>query len=390
MLMRNRNLEVQMKDSTLCVHVGSYPDLNEGGINTPVYLSSAHLFPHPSGELRYPRYSNLPTQLGPAEKIAGLEHGERCLLFSSGMAAISTVFLALLSKKEHCVVQSDIYGGTRKFLSRELVRYGIDFSLVGSNDPDAFEREIRPNTKLLYIESPSNPLLRLVDIEKIAEIAEKHHIISVIDSTFATPINQKPIDMGIDVVVHSGTKYLGGHSDIACGAVVANRSIMDRIGEAQKSIGGTLDPFSSFLLDRGLKTLPLRVARQNDNAFEIARRLEKSPKIQKVHYPGLKTHPDHDLARRQMRGYGGIVTFTMNGALETARKFTKGLSLIKGAISLGGIESIVCFPFETSHAGMRKEERERMGIQDTTLRLSVGIEDQEDLVSDLDRALSSL
>ena len=379
-----------MKDSTISVHTGSHPDLNEGGINTPIYLSSAHLFPHPSGEIRYPRFGNIPTQLGPAEKIAALERGETSLVFSSGMAAISTVFLSLLAKGDHCVAQSEIYGGSYKLLSKDLQKYGIEVSLVGSNDPDAFEREIGPKTKLLYIESPSNPLLRLVDIEKIAAIAEKHHIISVIDNTFATPINQKPIEMGIDIVVHSGTKYLGGHSDIACGAVVANRSILDSLRAAQKSLGGTLDPFSSFLLDRGLKTLPLRVARQNDNAFEIARMLEKSPKVQKVLYPGLQSHPDHDLARRQMRGYGGIVTFTMNGTLRTARKFTEGLSLIKGAISLGGTESIVCFPFETSHSRIEKEVRERIGILDTTLRLSVGIEDPDDLVSDLERALLSL
>jgi cystathionine beta-lyase/cystathionine gamma-synthase len=379
-----------MKESTVAVHSGSYPDLNEGGINTPIYLSSAHLFPHPSGELRYPRFSNIPTQLAPAKKIADLEHGESCLVFSSGMAAIATTFLTLLARGDHCVVQSEIYGGTHKFITTGLENYGISFSLVESGDPDAFEREIIPSTKLLYIESPSNPLLRLVDIGKIAAIAKKKNLVSVIDNTFATPLNQKPLEMGIDVVVHSGTKYLGGHSDIACGAVVTKRGILERIAETQKSLGGSLDCFSCFLLDRGIKTLPLRISRQNDNALEIARWLERSKKVEAVHYPGLNSHPDHELARRQMRGYGGMVTFTLKGSLDAARKFTRGLSLIKGAVSLGGVESILCFPFETSHARVKKEQRERMGIFDTTIRLSVGIEDPEDLISDLDRAFESI
>ena len=379
-----------MKDSTICIHTGSYPDLNEGGINTPIYLSSAHLFPHPSGEIRYPRFSNIPTQLGPSEKLAALERGERCLVFSSGMAAISTVFFSLLSRGDHCVAQAEIYGGSHKLLSKDLQKYGIEVSLIGSNDPDAYEREITGKTKLLYIESPSNPLLRLADIPRIADIARKNGIISVIDNTFATPINQKPIEMGIDVVVHSGTKYLGGHSDIACGAVVAKRSVLDRVHEAQKSLGGTLDSFSSFLLDRGLKTLPLRVERQNSNALEIARLLEKSPKVQTVYYPGLQSHPDHELARRQMRGYGGIVTFTLEGTIRTARKFIESLGLIKGAVSLGGAESIICLPFETSHSRVEKEVREKIGILETTMRLSVGIEDPDDLVSDIENALRSL
>jgi cystathionine beta-lyase/cystathionine gamma-synthase len=383
-------MEVSMKESTVCVHSGSYPDLNEGGINTPIYLSSSHFFPHPSGELRYPRFSNIPTQLAPAEKIADLEHGEKCLVFSSGMAAISTTFLALLAKGDHCVVQSEIYGGTHTFITRALKDYGIGFSLVESNDVKAFEREITPKTKLLYIESPSNPLLRLVDVSKIASVAKKQNIISVIDNTFATPINQKPLDMGIDVVLHSGTKYLGGHSDIACGAVVSKKNMIDRIAETQKSFGGSLDCFSCYLLDRGLKTLALRVSRQSDNALKIARWLGKSAKIEAVHYPGLPSHPDHGLARRQMCGYGGMVTFTMKGSLEAARIFTKGLSIIKGAVSLGGVESIICFPFETSHARVKKEQREKMGVRDTTLRLSVGIEDPEDLIADLKQALESV
>jgi cystathionine beta-lyase/cystathionine gamma-synthase len=381
--------EAHMKDSTLCIHEGSHPDLNEGGINTPLYLSTAHMFPHPSNEIRYPRYSNTFTQRAPAEKIAALEHGEKGLVFSSGMAAITTVFLSLLGAGDHCVVQSDIYGGTRRFVTRDLARYGIRVSIPDSNDPSAIEREITSRTKLLYFETPSNPLLRLVDIKKISGLARDHGLVSVIDNTFATPINQKPLDLGIDVVVHSGTKYLGGHSDIACGAVVSDVALMERIADMQKSLGGSLDCFSCFLLDRGLKTLPLRVEKQNGNALTVARALQRSERVCEVHYPGLERHPDHELARRQMKGFGGIVTFTLKGTLREARQFTEHLSIIKGAISLGGVESILCYPFETSHAQLPPEEREAMGITDTTLRLSVGIEDPEDIIADIEGAFAA-
>ncbi len=378
-----------MKDSTLCIHEGSHPDLNEGGINTPLYLSTAHMFPHPSNEIRYPRYSNTFTQRAPGEKIASLERGEKGLVFSSGMAAITTVFLGLLRAGDHCIVQSDIYGGTRRFVTRDLTRYGIRVSIPNSNDPADFEREITADTKLVYIETPSNPLLRLVDIKKIAGIATDHGLVSVIDNTFATPINQKPLTMGIDVAVHSGTKYLGGHSDIACGAVVSGEALMERIADAQKSLGGSLDCFSSFLLDRGLKTLPLRVEKQNGNALRIARVLEGCDRVRDVHYPGLDRHPDNDLARRQMKGFGGIVTFTLKGTLPEARRFTERLSIIKGAISLGGVESIICYPFETSHAQVPAAQREAMGIRETTLRLSVGIEDADDLIADIESAFAA-
>lgn len=378
-----------MKDSTICIHEGSYPDANEGGLNTPLYLSTAHLFPHPSNEIRYPRYSNTFTQRAPAEKIAALEHGEKGLVFSSGMAAITTVFLSLLEAGDHCVVQSDIYGGTRRFVAQDLARYGISVGVPESNDPAAVEREITSRTKLLYFETPSNPLLRLVDIEKIARIAGDHGLVSVIDNTFATPINQKPLDMGVDITVHSGTKYLGGHSDIACGAVVSSERLMERIADMQKSLGGSLDCFSCFLLDRGLKTLPLRVQMQNKNALTVARALERSDRVREVHYPGLESHPDHDLARRQMKGFGGIVAFTLEGTLSEARRFTEHLSVIKGAISLGGVESILCYPFETSHAQLGPKEREAMGITETTLRLSVGIEDPEDIVADIEGAFAA-
>jgi cystathionine beta-lyase/cystathionine gamma-synthase len=379
-----------MKESTIAIHRGRYPDPDEGGINTPIYASSSHLFPHPSGILRYPRYSNTPTQLGPAEKIAGLENGDECEVFSSGMAAVTTIFLSMLRKGDHCVVQENIYGGTYKFLTGELIPIGIEVSFVGSNDPDDFKKAIKENTRLLYIESPSNPILRLIDIKTIARIAGERGIISVIDNTFATPINQKPLDMGIDIVVHSGTKYLNGHTDIACGAVIANATIMKRIRDAHRSYGGSLDVFSSFLLDRGLKTLPLRMERHNKNALQIARYLEKNSKIEKVYYPGLESHPEHELAKRQMSGYGGMVSFTLTGTLDVARKFAGKLSIIKSAVSLGGVESIICFPFETSHAGMEKKVRESLGIYDTTLRLSVGIEDAEDLISDLDGAFQAI
>ncbi len=376
-----------MKESTIAIHKGSYPDYSEGGVNTPIYASSAHFFPNPSGMIKYPRYSNTPTQEAPAEKIAALEHGEECLVFSTGMSAITTTILSLIKQGDHTIFQSNIYGGSYHFITSELIKYGIDTSLIRSYDPLDFEREITEKTKIIYIESPSNPLLRLIDIRKTAEISQKHNIVSIIDNTFATPINQKPLEMGIDIIVHSGTKYLNGHSDLVCGAVVTNRNIMKKITGTARSLGGSLDVFSSFLLDRGLKTLPIRMEKHNTNALKVAQYLEASNKVEKVYYPGLKSHPDHKLAKDQMRGYGGIVTFTLKGTLDTARRFTEKLKIIKSAISLGGIESSICFPFETSHAKLTKDERERQEIYDTTLRLSVGIEDTEDILSDLNDAL---
>jgi cystathionine beta-lyase len=306
------------------------------------------------------------------------------------MAAITTIFLSILRKGDHCVVQENIYGGTYKFVKKELIPLGIDASLVGSNNPEDFKAQIKNNTKLMYIESPSNPLLRLIDITTISKIARDKGITTVIDNTFATPLNQKPIEMGIDIVAHSGTKYLNGHSDIACGAVVSNKAIMKRIKDAHKSYGGSLDVFSSFLLNRGLKTFPIRMEKHNQNAMQIAQYLEKNSKIEKVYYPGLESHPDHELAKRQMNGYGGMITFTLSGTLDTARKFTRNLQIIQSAVSLGGVETIICFPFETTHAGVEKKIRESLGIFDTTLRLSIGIEDADDLTTDLDNALKAV
>ncbi|MFW6138660.1 MAG: trans-sulfuration enzyme family protein [Spirochaetota bacterium] len=378
-----------MKENTTAVHVGSFPSYEEGGINTPIYASSAHFFPHPSGEVRYPRLMNIPTQSAPAEKIARLENAGAGMVFSSGMAAITTTVLAFVQKGEHCIFQSNIYGGSFEFVTKELPRCGIEASLVGSYATEEFVNKIKQNTRLVYIESPSNPLLRLVDIQEIANECRERGIISIIDNTFATPINQKPLDMGIDMVVHSGTKYLNGHSDIACGAVVSDQEKISRIKKTAYNLGGSLDVFSSFLLDRGLKTLPLRVHKQNENASKIARYLEQADWIEKVYYPGLAGHPDHSLAGKQMKGFGGIVTFDMKGSLPTARKFTQSLNIIKNAISLGGVESTLCFPFETSHVELSKQEREASGIYETTVRVSVGIEDPEDLIEDMENAAGS-
>jgi cystathionine beta-lyase len=302
------------------------------------------------------------------------------------MAAISTVMLALLGAGDHVVLQKDIYGGTHHFATAEFERFGIDYSFA-PNDAAGIENAVRTNTRIIYIETPSNPLLLITDIEAVARIGRSRNILTVIDNTFATPINQNPLDMGVDIVVHSGTKYIGGHSDICCGAVVASRPLIAKIKAVAANLGGNLNAGTCYLIERSLKTLAIRVERQNRNALEIARRLEANPNIDRVYYPGLKSHPGFDVAARQMRAFGGMLSFELqDGKIEPSR-FLKKLALIRPAISLGGVESIICAPVATSHAKLSAEQRAGLGITDRLLRLSVGIEDVQDLIADLEQAL---
>ena len=272
-------------------------------------------------------------------------------------------------------------------VSAEFGRMGIDYTFTASNAPKDFEAAVCPNTKVIYIETPSNPLLALTDIQAIANIAKKHGLISVIDNTFASPINQNPLDLGIDVVTHSGTKYLGGHSDIICGAVVSSKELMSRIRSRSINIGGTLNAQTCYLLERSLRTLALRVEKQNQNALELARFLESHPDVAAVNYPGLESHPDHQLANEQMSGYGGMLSFEITG--QDIIEFQKSLKLIQPAMSLGGLETIVCSPKHTSHAKMSQGDRQAMGISDQLLRMSVGIEDVDDLMQDIQQAIET-
>lgn len=369
---------------TLSVHAGSPGDDVYKGMVTPVYPSSAYDYEDLPATL-YPRYFNTPNQRAVAEKIAALENAEDGVVFSSGMAAIMTSLLAILQRGDHAVFQSDLYGGTHYAIITEFPHYGIDYTLVDASIPGNFEKAIRPETKVIFIETPSNPTLKITDIKAVAEIAKRHNIVTIIDNTFASPVNQNPIDLGIDIVTHSGTKYIGGHSDICCGVAVASEVYVDKILKKAINTGGTLDAHTCWLVERSLKTIVLRVRQQNYNALTIAEYLKTDSRIGKVYYPGLTDHPSHALAKAQMPGgFGGMLSFEVK---NNATEFTNKLKLIKRAVSLGGVESTITSPVKTSHAKVNAADRAAMGVTDNLLRFSVGIEDVQDLVNDIKQAL---
>lgn len=376
-----------MKKETQCIHSGTYKDDMTGGVNSPIFTSSSFGYLD-IPENVYPRYFNTPNQKTVVSKLCALENAEDGLLFSSGMAAISTVLFSFLSSGDHVVLQRDIYGGTHHFVTAEFERFGIEHSFV-SNHTAEIENAVRKNTKVIYIETPSNPLLRITDIEAVAQIARSKNILSVIDGTFATPINQNPLDLGIDIVAHSGTKYIGGHSDICCGAVLTTRELTRRIISSAANFGGSLNALTCYLIERSLKTLSIRVDRQNRNAHFIARQLETNPHIRKVYYPGLETHAGFDIAKKQMRAFGGMLSFEMDPHAIDPDRFLRSLHLIRPAVSLGGVETIICSPPTTSHAKLSPQERAELGITDGLLRLSVGIEDADDLLADIEQSLAN-
>ncbi len=369
---------------TLSVHAGSPGDNVYKGLVTPVYPSTAYDYEDVPATL-YPRYFNTPNQHAVAEKIAALENAEAGVVFTSGMAAIITSLLAMLQRGDHAVFQSDLYGGTHYAITTEFPQFGIDYTLVDAGIPENFEKAIRPETKVIFIETPSNPTLKITDIKAVAEIAKRHNIVTIIDNTFASPVNQNPIDLGIDIVTHSGTKYIGGHSDISCGVAVASKVYVDKIRKKAVNTGGPLDSHTCWLVERSLKTLALRVRQQNYNALAIAEYLKTDSRIGKVYYPGLTDHPGHALAKAQMPGgFGGMLSFEVK---NDAGKFTRKLQLIKPAVSLGGVESTITSPVKTSHAKVSAADRAAMGVTDNLLRFSVGIEDAEDLIRDIKQAL---
>ncbi len=376
-----------MGKATQCIHSGSIRDPMNRGLNSPIFTSSSFAYLDATENV-YPRYFNTPNQKAVVDKLCALENTECGLLFSSGMAAISTVACALLGQGDHVVIQRDIYGGTHHFVTAQFAGFGIEYTFV-NNDPVDFESAIRTNTKMLYIETPSNPLLRVTDIQAVARIARSRQIVSVIDNTFASPINQSPADLGVDIVVHSGTKYLGGHSDICCGAALGSRELIERVKSCAINLGGSLNATTCYLLERSLKTLGLRVERQNQSALVIARHLAGHSRIERVYYPGLETHPGFEVARAQMRGFGGMLSFLLDQNRIDPQRFVRGLSLITPALSLGGVETIICAPAGTSHVKLSPAERTELGISDALFRLSVGVEDVDDLIADLDQALAS-
>ncbi|HAK89988.1 MAG: cystathionine beta-lyase [Nitrospirae bacterium GWB2_47_37] len=372
-----------MNTDTKCIHTGGFPDTQTRGINTPIFTSSAYEYLDTDARL-YQRYFNTPNHEAVVKKICELEGAEDGVVFSSGMAAISTTLLALLSSGDHAVVQDEIYGGSHAFIEEHFKRLGISFTFVRM-DAQAIEEAVTSKTRVIYVESPTNPLLGVIDLRRVAEIGKRKGILTVIDNTFATPINQNPFRLGIDVVLHSGTKYLGGHSDLYCGVAVAGKDIAARIRKTASHFGGSLNAMSCYLLERSLKTLALRVERQTQNALGIAGFLEKHSTVAKVNYPGLESHPGYKIAGRQMSGYGAMLSFELKDL--RAIDFMKRLGLIKATLSLGGVETTICDPATTSHQKVSGEVRKRLGISDNLLRLSVGIESPEDLIADIQQAL---
>jgi len=389
----------QLGPSSRAVHAGEPRTKDSNAIATPIIQSATYTFAntqeiadHFEGRIErqeYGRYGN-PTQRVAELKLAALEGADDGLLFASGMAAITTTLFAMLSKGAHVVVTDDAYRRTRQFLHQVLRRYGVEVSTVPAGDYDRMEEAVRQTTRLIFSESPTNPYNRVLDLERVADIGRRHRVKTVIDSTFATPVNQRPIEFGIDLVIHSGTKYLGGHNDLLAGVVLGSADLVAAIREFHGITGAIADPFAAYLLIRGIKTLALRVARQNDNAQQLAEFLAGHPRVARVHYPGLRTHPEHALAARQMRGFGGVVSFEVRGDLATASRVVDACRIPRIAPSLGGVESLIEQPALMSFYELTTEERRQVGIKDTLLRYSVGIEDADDLVADLAQALQAV
>ena len=374
--------------NTICTHVGEIKDEQFKGAVSPIYVSTSYQFEDVDVK-RYPRYFNTPNQEHLAKKIAALEHAEAGMIFASGMASISTTFLAFLKQGDHIVVQNTLYGGTSNFIREEFPKYGIEFTFTDGYEVSDFEAAIRPNTTLIHIETPSNPLLTITDIKGVADLAKAKNIITTIDNTFASPVNQNPIDFGIDIVMHSASKYLGGHSDILAGAVACSNAHRERIFNVAKNLGGNLSDMTVWMLERSMKTLALRVRAQNKNAQKLAKFLSEHEDVKQVFYPGLKTHPQYDLAKSQMKGFGGMLSFELNDELD-AMAFQKGLELIKSTMSLAGVESTMLSPHKTSHALLTQKERDAMGVSDNLIRFSVGIESKKDLMADIEQAIKKV
>ena len=379
---------------TEAVRGGTDLHKKNGPLATPIYQTSTFEVTDSDQQVRvastdmfYTRYGN-PTHTVAEKAIAELEGADAALLFASGMNAITTSILALLKSGDHVVAQRDIYGGATKFLSQWLPKLGIETTFVDTTEYDQHARAIRPNTRLLYLESPTNPLLRVVDLKKVTALAQQHKLITFIDSTFATPINQRPADFGIDLIMHSGTKYFAGHSDLICGIVAGRRDLIEIIHATRTTLGGTMDPHAAWLLLRGIKTLAVRVQRQNDNALRVAQFLAQHPKVRRVHYPFEEGHPQRALAMEQMHGGGGVLSLEVDGSGEDAKRFSEALHLFTLAPSLGGVDSLVTIPVLTSHGMISAEHRAKMGVTDQLVRLSVGIENAGDLIADLEQALT--
>lgn len=385
-----------MRFETKAIHMGEEPNLKEGGsgdVVIPIHLSSTFArkeLDKPTGGYEYSRTGN-PTRDALEKRLAALEDAEFGLAFSSGMAAETVLLLTLLNSGDHVVAFDDLYAGTRRLFDIFAKNFKVQFSYVNATSPNNVENAITQDTKLIWLETPTNPLMKLCDIKAISEIAKGQGILVVVDNTFATPYFQKPLKLGADIVVHSTTKFINGHSDSVGGAIMlSNREIYSRLKFNQNATGAILPPFDSYLVLRGIKTLPIRMERHNYNAMEIAKYLNSHPKVKKVNYPGLANHPQHELAKKQMTGFGGVLSFELDGGLKEVKRFLENLRIFSLAESLGGVESLIEHPATMTHAYLSKEEREKIGITDSLIRISVGLENVEDLINDLDNAFKHI
>jgi cystathionine beta-lyase/cystathionine gamma-synthase len=376
---------------TKLIHAGEPEPLIKGAVSMPIFQSSTYEYTGQTSyhDLRYIRLNNTPNHVAVHQKLAALENAEAALVTASGMAVISTILLTVLSSGDHFLAQKCLYGGTHDFITRDLIALGISFDFIDGDDPDSWKAQLRANTKAIYVETMTNPLLQVADLKAVVEFARDHGLLSLIDNTFASPVNFRPPEWGFDLSLHSCTKYLNGHSDIVAGAVIGRADLIETITHKLNHLGGSLDPHACFLLHRGLKTLAVRMRYQNESALKLAQFLEEHPAVQNVNYPGLETHPRHQRARDLFDGFSGMLSFELKGGIEAAERFMQNTTLPIIAPSLGGVETLLTRPATTSHAGMSPEDRQALGISDSLIRVSVGIEATEDIIEDFERALKA-
>lgn len=374
---------------TKVIHAGEPKPRIGGAVTVPIFQSAMFEYGGETSyhDLKYIRLNNTPNHEALHLKLAALENAEAALVTTSGMAAISTTLLTVLASGDHLLAQSCLYGGTHDLLTKDFASFGIAYDFINADNPDSWKAQLRPNTKAIYVEAMTNPLLEVADLKAVAEFAREQGIVSIIDNTFASPINFRPAEWGFDLSIHSGTKYLNGHSDIVAGAIIGRADLIEKITHKLNHLGGSMDPHQAFLLYRGMKTLALRVRHQNESALKIAQFLESHSEVARVNYAGLESHPRHARARELFEGFGGVLSFELTGGTEKAVAFMNKTTLPLIAPSLGGVETLITRPVTTSHSGMSAEDRQRLGITDGLIRLSVGIEATEELIEDFEQAL---
>ncbi len=374
---------------TKLIHAGEPEPRIQGAVIMPIFQSAMFEYAGETNyhDLKYIRLNNTPNHIALHQKLAALENAEAALVTASGMAAISTALLTVLSSGDHLLAQDCLYGGTHDFITKDFNSFGMAFGFINGNDPDSWKKKLKPHTKAIYVETMTNPLLQVADLKAVVEFAKNHDLISMIDNTFASPVNFRPPEWGFDLSLHSCTKYLNGHSDIVAGAVIGRADLVKKITHKLNHLGGSLDPHAAFLLQRGMKTLAVRVKYQNESALKVAQFLEEQPSIAKVNYPGLKSHSQHKRARELFEGFGGVLSFEMKGGVKAAERFIRRTTLPIAAPSLGGIETLITRPVTTSHSGLSPEYRNKLGITDSLVRVSLGIEATEELIEDFAQAL---